>query len=143
MAEALLLDTSAVLAATERNNHEVQRIISGHGEPSIRSLFVLGELLHGVGVATVRSVRRDRQQTVNFYEKITGLAHGSSIDLLAKLYGQVSATATGSGLRVGMNDRWIVAEAVLHMARLVTCDGAQLELARQFGCETIYVARPS
>lgn len=141
MAEALLLDSSAVLTAVERNNHEIQGIISGHGGPSIGSLFVLGELLHGVEVATVKRVRGDRQRTVEFYEKITESPAVVANDLLAKMYAQVSAKATELGLRVGMNDRWIIAEAALHGARLVTCDEVQAGLARGVGCETTYVGQ--
>lgn len=139
MAEALLLDTSAVLSAFERSNAGIQRIISGHGGPSVSSLFVLGELLHGVEMATARGVRHARQQTVDAYVKITESAEGVGTDLLAKMYGRVSAKATELGLRIGMNDRWIVAEAALHGARLVTCDDSQAKLARGVGCETTHV----
>ncbi len=141
MSRAFVLDTSAVLTAAERGNLEILSIVERHGGPSTGSMFVLGELRHGVEAATGKRTRSDRQQTVDFYAKITEMRGAVQPELLAKAYAQVSAKAATWGLRLGMNDRWIVAEAALHAAQLVTCDSIQADLSRRLGYETLFVGQ--
>jgi predicted nucleic acid-binding protein len=50
---------------------------------------------------------------------------------LAARYGEISAVASKEKLKIGQNDRWIIAEAADLGANLITFDQVQAQLARE------------
>lgn len=124
-----LLDTSAVIGLIERRDPAVLELVRQLEGPSVRSMFVYGELLHGLaqrgpGIA-------ERRRTVEHYEKITD-SFAAALDpgLLASRYAEVSASASNGLIRLGQNDRWIIAEAsLIGIDVFVTQDSTQSRLA--------------
>jgi predicted nucleic acid-binding protein len=125
----MLLDTSAVIAISERRNERVLDLVRGRGTYSIGSVFVTGELRHGVEVGS-GDTQRDvlRRATLALYQQMTKMPAVLDLAALADRYGLVSAQATREGMRIGQNDRWIIAEAAGHGVTLVTCDAVQAAL---------------
>ncbi|HQZ33076.1 MAG TPA: PIN domain-containing protein [Ilumatobacteraceae bacterium] len=124
-----LLDTSAVLALTERRNEQIVKLIRDADRPPTGSMTVLGELAHGVAASPTTAIRTQRESTVTFYRRLVRTPDHYPWTMVAARYGDASAAATAGGLRLGMNDRWIVAECVAFGAILVTCDETQARLA--------------
>lgn len=130
----MLLDTSAVIAIGEGRNERLIEIVRGSGSYSIASLFVTGELRHGLEMAgeVGRAALELRRATLELYQRITEMPAALDLADLATRYGAVSARATDAGLRIGQNDRWIIAEAAGHGVTLVTCDTAQASLMASY-----------
>lgn len=123
-----LLDTSAVLALTERRNEQIMHLIRDADRAPVGSMAVLGELAHGVAASPTKAIRVQREATVSFYKRLVRMPDHYPWMSIATRYGDASAAATASGLRLGMNDRWIVAECVTFRAILLTCDETQARL---------------
>ena len=129
VAPGTIFDTSAVIGLAERQSPALIEIVKALGQPLTRSITVYGELRHGAAVAD-RPGRPDRQRTLARYEQLSAWSEFEvSLDAVGQAYGDVSAIATESGVALGMNDRWIIAECVTQRARLVTGDRQQARLA--------------
>ncbi len=123
-----LLDTSAFLSLVERTDANIREIVGSVHGPLPRSMGVLGELVHG---REVDPTNLDRRVTVERYHELTEWAPGHPSVFLAARYGEISAVASQAKLRIGQNDRWIIAEAADLEANLITFDQVQAQLARQ------------
>lgn len=124
-----LLDTSAVLALVERTDEGIREIVGSIESRLPRSIGVLGELVHG---REVDPTNLERRTTVELYQELTEWAPGHPSGLLSARYGEVSAVASKSSLKVGQNDRWIIAEAADLGATLITFDRVQAEVASAY-----------
>lgn len=138
-----LLDTSAVLALTERRNEKIVHLIREADQAPIGSMVVLGELVHGVAAAPTKAIRIQRESTVSFYKRLVRMPDQYPWISIASRYGDASAAASASGLRLGMNDRWIVAECVTFGAILVTCDETQASLEGLYEKAAVLVDKES
>lgn len=136
---AYLLDTSAVLALTERRTASIIDLIRHADQAPIGSMVVLGELVHGVAAAPTKTIRIQREATVRFYERLVRMPDQYPWMPIATRYGDVSAAASAGGLRLGMNDRWIVAECVTFGAILVTCDETQARLEGHYANAAVFI----
>lgn len=92
-------------------------------------MAVLGELAFGVHSATdanraVRSRTRDLYLSISDPAEIVSL-NGSQV---AQWFGVTSAIAQTNSIKVGQNDRWIVAESLTHGIPLWTADTAMRDL---------------
>jgi len=134
-----LLDTSAVLALTERRNEQLIDLIRDADQSPIGSMVVLGELAHGVAAAPTNATRFQRAATVSFYRRLVRMPSEYPWMSVSTRYGDASAAATAGGLRLGMNDRWIVAECVTFGAILVTCDETQARLEAVYGNAAVLI----
>jgi len=138
-----LLDTSAVLALTERRNEQLILLIREADQPPIGSMVVLGELAHGLAASPTNAIRIQRQATVSFYKRLVRMPDQYPWMSIAARYGDASAAATAGGLRLGMNDRWVVAECVTFGAILVTCDEIQARLEGIYENSTVFIDQPT
>ena len=136
-----LLDTSAVLALTERRNDQIIHLIRDADQAPIGSMAVLGELAHGVAASPTKAIRVQREATVSFYKRLVRMPDHYPWMSIATRYGDASAAATASGLRLGMNDRWIVAECVTFRAILLTCDETQARLEGTYENAAVLIDR--
>lgn len=126
---AVQFDTSAVLSLMERRP-SVTRLVEGLDGPQPRSVFVYGELLHGLAVEPDDPARL---RTVEMYELLTEWIPATPSRQLSRTFGAVSAHATSSsGSPTDPTDRWIIAECVDLVADLVTCDVGQAQLASSY-----------
>lgn len=127
-----LLDTSAVIGLIERRDPAVVELVRQLHGPSVRSIIVYGELLHGIALRGTGLV--ERRRTVEHFERITDSFTASIPQaLLASRYAEVSAYASAGLIRLGQNDRWIVAEAsLIGIEVFVTQDSTQGRLATQW-----------
>lgn len=130
-----LLDTSAVIGLIERRDPAVVDLVRQLDGPSVRSMVVYGELLHGL--ALHGPGRAERRRTVDHFERITDpFAPALAQALLASRYAEVSACASSEMIRLGQNDRWIIAEAsLIGIDVFVTQDSTQGRLAAQWFAE--------
>ena len=134
-----LLDTSAVLALTERRNEQIVQLIRDADQAPIGSMIVLGELEHGVAAAPTNAIRLQREATVSFYKRMVRMPDQYPWMSIAIRYGDASAEATAGRLRLGSNDRWIVAECVTLGAVLVTCDETQARLDGVYANTAVFI----
>ncbi len=125
---AVQFDTSAVLSLMERRP-SVTRLVEGLDGPQPRSVFVYGELLHGLDVEPDDPARR---RTVEMYELLTESIPATPSRQLSRTFGAVSAHAMRTGSPTDPTDRWIIAESVDLVVDLVTCDVGQAELASSY-----------
>jgi len=132
-ASATVFDTSAVIGLTERRSPVLIDIVKSLGRPITRSITVYGELRHGAALAD-RPRQSDRARTLDRYQRLSEWSETeTALDEVGQIYGDVSAMASANELRLGMNDRWIIAESVVLGARLVTGDRRQAHLAELVG----------
>ena len=125
----MIVDTSVVIGAIERRDSGAVRAIETMTNLSVRSMVVLGELTFGVRSATdatlaVRSRTRDLYLSISDPAGIVSL-NGNQV---AQWFGLTSAIAKASSIRVGQNDRWIVAESLTHGVPVWTADTAMRDL---------------
>ena len=127
----MILDTSVIIGAVERRDRQAIRCIEQMVEPSERSIAVLGELNFGVESADP-DVAAIRQRSKDLYLAISKPSAVSAVDgsLLARWFGSVSAIARTDGIRIGQNDRWIIAEAISYGVAVWTCDDAMARLVQ-------------
>ncbi len=123
-----LLDTSAFLSLVERSDQSIREIVRSVEAPLPRSMGVMGELIHG---REVDPTNPERRSTVEMYLELTEWARGHPSAFLAARCGEISAVASKEGLKIGQNDRWIIAEAADLGATLITFDQVQAQLARR------------
>lgn len=92
-------------------------------------MVVLGELAFGVQSATDAN-RAVRSRTRDLYLSISDPAGISSLNgnQVAHWFGVTSALAQASRIKIGQNDRWIVAESLTHGIPLWTADTAMRDL---------------
>jgi predicted nucleic acid-binding protein len=112
---AFLLDTSAVIGLIERRSPAVRGALSRATTDPFVSVLTFGELAHGVAASPTATERRRRAITVTYAQRLRTLALDGA--LFAECYGYISV-----GQRAGVNDRWIVAQAVVNGLELLTED---------------------
>jgi len=125
---AVQFDTSALISLMERRP-SVTRLVEGLDGPQPRSVFVYGELLHGLAVEPDDPACR---RVVEMYELLTEWIPATPSRELSRVFGAVSALAARTGSPVDVTDRWIIAESVDLVVDLVTCDVGQAELASAY-----------
>lgn len=125
----MIIDTSVIIGAVERRDPQAIEQLEQLEQPSVRSMAVLGELAFGIESADAR-VATLRHRSKDLYLAITDPNTLSAVDgsLLARWFGAVSAIARTDGIRIGQNDRWIVAEALTHSVPVWTCDETMAKL---------------
>lgn len=125
----MIVDTSVVIGAIERRDPAAVLAIESMELLSVRSMFVLGELTFGVESAT-DATRAVRSRTRDLYLSISDPAGLGSLDgnEVAQWFGVASAIAQASGIKIGQNDRWIVAESLTHDVPVWTADTAMRDL---------------
>ena len=127
-----VIDTSVILGAVERGNESTRRRLNELTERSRRSFVVEGELVFGVRAATTPEARRTQERSLRYYRLIS--EPGTvELDELSRWFGTVSAVATAAGIRIGQNDRWIIAEAAHADLPLWTADEAMHRLCAAVG----------
>lgn len=124
----LILDTSAVIALTERHHPGVRAVIIAEAAtaPSV-STTTMGELLHGVEASPDSLTRARRQSTFDACDRFSVIDVDQAV---ARHYGLISAAVGKSRA----NDRWIAATASATGLTLVTLDA---ELARLLAVRSI------
>ena len=92
-------------------------------------MVVLGELTFGVQSAIAAELAV-RSRTRDLYLSISDPAGIASLDgnQAAQWFGIASAIARASRIRVGQNDRWIVAESLTHGVPVWTADSSMRDL---------------
>ena len=92
-------------------------------------MVVLGELAFGVQSATDAN-RAVRTRTRDLYLSISDPAGIGSLNgnQAAQWFGVVSAIAQASRIKIGQNDRWIVAESLTYGVPVWTADTAMRDL---------------
>lgn len=123
-----LLDTSAFLSLMEREDQSIREIVRSVERRLPRSMGVIGELIHG---REVDPTNLERRATVEMYQELTEWTSGHPSVFLAARYGEISAVASKEKLKIGQNDRWIIAEAADLGANLITFDQVQAQVARK------------
>ncbi len=112
----MIIDTSVVIAVTERRSPTAITAIGALGNKSIRSFVVEAELIAGLEAA--RRSQMDpaditmRESTLNTYYDLSERPVSLPLDVLAAAFGQVTGACSSHHLRLGQNDRWILAEAL-------------------------------
>ena len=127
------------VGVTERRNEQIVHLIRDADQAPIGSMAVLGELAHGVAAAPTKAIRIRREATVSFYKRLVRMPDQYPWMSIATRYGDASAAAAAGGLRLGMNDRWIVAECVTFGAILVTCDETQARLEGVYENAAVFI----
>lgn len=117
-----IIDTSVIVAAVERRSGAARQRLSELNERSRRSFVVIGELEFGVCAATTTEFQRVRERSLRYYQLISQPPMAVDLDELSRWFGTVSAIAVAAGIRIGQNDRWIVAEAALADHAVWTAD---------------------
>ena len=125
----IILDTSAMIAAIERRNDESVALLRSLEGPTIRSVFVDGELAAGVETATMRRLGKPaiaiREATATAYARLSETPERWTADVIASHFGWLTAHCSINQLKVGQNDRWILAEAMTHGSTTIyTADSA-------------------
>ena len=121
----MIVDTSVVLAAVERRSQAAADAVAAMAEPSIRSMVVLGELHFGVESLSPQAdpaIRARREASLEYYLLISAVRPSPSAGRLGSAFGRISAVAQHAGLRIGQNDRSILAEALRCEVPVLTCD---------------------
>ncbi|MFV0427538.1 MAG: type II toxin-antitoxin system VapC family toxin [Beutenbergiaceae bacterium] len=119
---SIIVDTSVVVGAFERKDPAAIDALKASGGPSIRSMFVHAELLSGIERATPATVAV-RRRTYAAYLTITSAEDAPPAPTdLAKQFALMTALAARQGIRIGQNDRWILAEAITRGAGVLTAD---------------------
>ena len=136
----MIIDTSVLISAIERRDAAAIAAIDSMEQLSVRSMVVLGELTFGLQTSSADS-REIRQRTLDLYLAISDPGPLTSLDgaSVALLFGSVSAVAKTENIKVGQNDRWLVAESLFHKAPVWTSDLAMekllLAVAQHFDLE--------
>lgn len=118
-----------MIEAIERRNESAVALIRSLERPTIRSIFVNGELVAGVETATMRRLGKPaitiREITAIAYARLSTTPERWMGDEIASHFGWLTAHCSSKQLRVGQTDRWILAEALSHAAATVhTADTA-------------------
>ena len=120
-----MLDTSAVIGWSERNDAGVRAAVQAANEIPNISVITLGELHAGVAHA----VKADDQLRVDVRTRTLTLAQSLGVSYITpevtECFGALSAELTR---RIAANDRWIAATAIVNGAALVTQDASLLKL---------------
>ena len=112
---AYLLDTNILIAAMKGVPEVRARLESIPLEQIMLSTLVLGELEFGAEKSSNPNRARDRIQAL----KGNFPAIGVDPDV-SRCYGQIRATLETKGAKIGANDLWIAAQALIQQAILVT-----------------------
>lgn len=115
-------------------------------------MIVVGELAFGVerarldtGVASARILAL-REATLAAYIATSEPAKEPRDDDIAEQFGVISALAVSAGIRIGPNDRWILAEGVARSQQVLTTDQGMEDLAlvvdRELSRRSPTVVRP-
>lgn len=130
----MIVDSSIMIASVERRDAVAISALKAIRGRSTRSMIVVGELAFGVerarldaGVAPARIVTI-REATLAAYIATSDLAEERRDDDVAGKFGVISALAMTAGLRIGPNDRWILAEALARGQQVLTADHRMDEL---------------
>lgn len=116
---SLILDTSAVIGLLERADRNILGSVRESAERPKVSIVTLGELHHGVA----RSRRSGDSDSIS--ARTRSLRAAQALDVLpitiaiAECFGDLSAVTPRT---IGVNDRWIIASAVVGGRTLVTQD---------------------
>ena len=137
----MIIDTSVYVSAFERGDAAARDAIAAatvEQQPGCR--VVLGELESGPLTAGDDTAKRHRTTTLTHYA-LTHEFSGEGVDeaRMARLFAELTATCRTEGLRVGQNDRWVVAEAMYWARELLTADDGMYRLAELHG---VTVLRP-
>lgn len=120
----MILDTSFVVAVFERKAPSAVAALAGLGGPGVRSAIVEGELRAGVETATAEDLAT-RQRTLDGFLQVTTDAPARSTQTaqaLAVAFGWLTALAKAERIKIGQNDRWILAEAAYASVCVLTAD---------------------
>ena len=132
----MIVDTSVVLDAVERRSARAAEAVAALHEPSVRSMVVLGELSFGVESLAPDAdagVRARREASLEYYVLISAVHRPPTSGQLGTAFGQVSAVAQRAALRIGQNDRWILAEALCWSVPVLTADATMHRLGGLVG----------
>jgi predicted nucleic acid-binding protein len=127
----VIVDTSVVLDAVERRSTRAAEAVAALPQPSVRSMVVLGELTFGVESLAPdadAAVRARREAALEYYVLISALHAPPTAGQLGTAFGRVSAVAQRAALRIGQNDRWILAEALCWGMPVLTSDATMHQL---------------
>lgn len=118
-----------MIAAIERRNEASIALLRSLEGPTIRSVFVSGELTAGVQTATMRRLGKPaiaiREATATAYARLSEAPERWTPDVIASHFGWLTAHCSANELKVGQNDRWILAESMAHGTTTVyTTDAA-------------------
>ena len=130
----VIVDTSIVIGAAERHDEMALRGLERCGSRTQRSMIVLGELHAGVSGAkrqgSSAAAQEERLATLNAYLQISEEPQAYPRGEIAEAFGDITGICAEAGLKVGQNDRWILAEGLALGLSVVTLDDAQHELGR-------------
>lgn len=125
----MIIDTSVMVSAVERHSPAAIDLLERLEEPSLQSMVVLAELESGVlTVDDDPEILRTRQRTLAAYRLASEPGTPPPPDLLARRFAEVTAAARRAGMRIGQNDRWILAESLHHDVPVSTADTTMHEL---------------
>lgn len=128
----MIIDTSVMVGAVERKDPTAIAAISALPGPSIRSFVVDGELAAGAEVASMlRLPAADvemREATADAYRRLSEQPEALPLDVVASHFAWLTGLSALRKLRLGQNDRWILAEALTLHTRVLTADTAMHQL---------------
>ena len=133
----MIIDTSVMVSAVERKDPAAIAALSALGGPSQWSFIVAGELAAGVEAARAlklpKADQRMRAATLTAYSQLSEQPVALTLDDLSAHFGSLTAICSARRIRLGQNDRWILASAAALSTQVLTADATMHHAGTEAG----------